>query len=280
MRSSGTLLKPPARPPVDATRAGPDDPPPPSLQNAVTDLSHPIPLHAVQARNRLRQAGVDGTLAVAAYLDLDAGDLERRREAARYLADLSPQEFGDLSESEAEIVRASAAEGLSSDDIELRVICSRVLQIHGPGAQRTRLLGAIADPERRVRWAVVRRFGQYPNELDLTQRRFLLKFLEAGTRDEFAALDTDADGGLSRTEYTGSNDAFASMDRDSNGKVTLAEWIRPVPDAVRADVLALLHRMHAKLSPELEPPGYNPYAPAADQLDSWRQWTAWVEGLK
>jgi hypothetical protein len=70
------------------------------------------------------------------------------------------------------------------------------------------------------------------------------------------------------------------MDQDADGRISLPEWIRPVPDEVRADVLALLHRMHAKLSPELEPPGYNPYAPAADQLDSWRQWTAWVEGLK
>lgn len=280
MRSSGELLKPSVRAPVDATRAGPEDPSPPSLQNDVTSLSHPTPLVAVQARNRLRQAGVDGTLAVAEYLDRDPGAPERHREAARYLTDLTPQEFSDLSESEAEAVRASAAEGLASPDTELRILCARVLQIHGPGAQRTRLLGSIADPERRVRWAVVRRFGQFPHELDLTQRRFLLKFLEAGTRDEFAALDTDGDGALSRGEYTGSAETFASMDHDRNGTVSLPEWIRPVPDAIRADVVALLHRMHAKLSPELEPPGYNPYAPAADQLESWRQWSAWVESLK
>lgn len=280
MRSTGELLQPPKRGPVDATKATPEDPPPPSLRNDVIALSDATPLNRVQAQNRLRQAGVRGTLAVADFIAKDRGDPVRRREAAQFLCDISVQEFSELSQVQGEEVRAAVALGLDDPDVELRALCARVLQVHGPGSQRTRMLAAIADPERKVRWAVVRRFGQNPAELDSTQRRYLITFLEADSREEFASLDSDSDGQLTPNEFKEGPGAFQALDQDGDGSISLSEWVSPVPDSIRADVMALLQQLHAKLTPELEPPGYNPYAPAADQLDAKRQWSEWVDRLK
>jgi hypothetical protein len=274
MDESGVRLAPTPRGPVNAQRKTPDDPPDPRLKEDVLQLSSEIPLERIQADNRLKQAGADGILAVAAFLNDPAAEPLKLIEALRFIASA---DFNELDSAQASTAREAMALCLLHQDATVRVQAARALQVHGPGAQRTVFLTAIGDPERRVRWAVVRRYSDHPAELDEVQRSILLAYLDAGTRTEFSLADLDGDERLSPREFKGTAEAFARLDRDGDGAVSLEEWTSPVPAEVRADVVALLLRIHAKLTPGLKPDGYNPWLPSSDQLDIVSRWKAWNE---
>ena len=235
-------------------------------------LSSEITLERIQADNRPKQAGPKGLLAVAAYLQDPKARPEQLIEALRFMASA---DFGNLDNDQTATVREALAYCLSHKDGKVRVQAARALQVHGPGAQRTVFLTGIGDTERRVRWAVVRRFSDHPDELDKAQRLILLSYLESGSRDDFTAADTDHDGQLTQREYKGGEERFKQLDADHDGNISADEWASPFPSDIRSDVFALLLRMHTKLTPNEKPEGYNPWLPSADQLDivtTWKQW--------
>ncbi len=274
MDEAGVRLAPTPRGPVNAQRKTPDDPPDPRLKEDVLQLSSEIPLERIQADNRLKQAGADGILAAAGFLHDRKAEPRKLIEALRFIASAA---FNELDAGQAAAAREALAHCLGHPDAGVRVQAARALQVHGPGAQRTVFLTAIGDPERRVRWAVVRRFSDSPAELDKNQRGILLGYLDSGTRAEFAGADLDRDERLSAREFKGTSEEFARLDRDGDGAVSLQEWISPVPAEVRADVIALLLRIHGKLTPGQKPDGYNPWLPSSDQLDTVSRWKKWNE---
>lgn len=251
-----------------------------SLRNEVESLASDVPLRRIQATNRLYQADLAGIMATAAFLEeaMALGGTPEPETVGRMVAGIrfiTSSDFGSLEPGEASRVRTILAEALRHDDGRVRVQAARALQVHGPGAQRTAFLAAIGDSETRVRWAVVRRFGDNPRELDKTQRSLLLTFLDAGTRADFESADKDGDEFLDRREYPPTAPDFDRLDRDGDRRVSLDEWLSPVPSEVRADVFALLLRLHGELTPDVEPTGYNPWLPSADQLERVRLWRNW-----
>jgi hypothetical protein len=273
MQRNKDLLQPPVRGPVNDDHRTPDDPANPPLSENVRQLSSDIPLERIQADNRLKQAGTNGLLAVAEFVQSNDAGPNQLSEAVRFL---SAADFSALEADQAAALRAALATALGSKESSVRIPAARALRVHGPGAQRTVFLTAISDPERRVRWEVVQRFSDNPTELDKAQRSILLGYLEAGTREDFASADQDGDGSLSRREFTGDDAEFARMDQDKDNAISAEEWASPYPGVVRSDVTALLNRLHTKLTPDEKPPGYNPWLPSSDQLDIvglWRQWS-------
>ncbi|MCC7510679.1 MAG: EF-hand domain-containing protein [Planctomycetes bacterium] len=269
-------LQPAPRGPVDPAQSGPEDPKAPPLEHDVKMLSSDLPLQRVQADNRLRAAGAAGVLAAARFL-ADAGAAPGAMiEALRFLEDVDIQ---GLDVATREEVRRLLAGALGHKEGRVRSHAARSLQVHGPGSQRTAFLQAIGDAERRVRWAVVRRFGDNPAELDATQREVLISFLQVRTRDRFDQADVNKDLQVTRGEFIGSDEQFQKLDSDGDGRISLEEWTAPAPAPVRADVCELLMRLHAKLTPGLEPIGYNPYAPAADQQGAVDRWSDWSKAL-
>lgn len=276
MSRSSVLLQPEVRGPVDAGRAQPGDPKPPALEQDVVRLASDSMLDRIQADNRLRQAGPEGILAVAHYLANKDAKPSAMIEAMKFLmeAEIEPLEAPARAD-----VRAMLAQTLSHKDGKVRAAAARALQVHGPGSQRAAFLRAIGDSETRVRWAVVRRFGDFPQEVQKAQVLILLGYLTAGTAEDFTRQDTNKDGFLSSTEFMSSADEFTRLDADHDGRVSAREWSSPFDSAVREDVYVLLLRMHEKLTPNLRPIVYNPYAPAAEQLDAVAAWQAWMEAL-
>lgn len=276
MGQSNELLKPEPRGPVDAQRVQPGDPAPPPLAKDVAMLSSDIRLERIQADNRLRQAGQPGLMAAAKYLDDPNAPAKALIEAMNFLmrADLEIMPAAQASE-----VRLRLAALLNHADGKVRAAAARTLQVLGPGSQRTAFLQAIGDTESRVRWAVVRRFGDFPEEADRAQLLILLGFLQAGTDAEFDRIDKDASDSLSREEWVRADDEFKRLDRDGNGGISRSEWIDPVASPVRMDVYQVLLRLHEKLTPDQRPIVYNPYAPAGQQQDSILQWQVWIEAL-
>ncbi|MEZ5990751.1 MAG: hypothetical protein R3E76_00155 [Planctomycetota bacterium] len=271
MAQSKELLSPEVRTPVDSERKDESDPPNPALKDDVPKLSSEIPLERIQADNRLKQAGAKGLLAVASFLYLPKATDAQLIEALRFFASA---DFSILDSDQTATVREALAHSLTHPSGKVRVQAARALQVHGPGAQRTPFLTAIGDTERRVRWAVVRRFSDNPTELDKAQRSILLSYLEAGTRAEFTAADTDGDKALSRREFKGVKDEFDQLAKGDD-QISLEEWISPYPSEIRSDVVALLLRMHGKLTPNEIPEGYNPWLPSSDQLDIVEDWKRW-----
>lgn len=274
MAQSQEQLAPTVRTPVNSERKTADDPPNPPLREDVPLLSSDIPLQRIQADNRLNQAGAKGLLAVAEFLYSKKATAAQLIEALRFAA---AADISNLDPDDTAALREALAHSLSHPDAKVRVQAARALQVHGPGAQRTTFLTAIRDSEIRVRWAVVRRFSDNPRELDKAQRSILLSFLEADTREDFDAADADKDGKLSRREYKGLAESFAMLDANADGAVSREEWASPYPSSVRADVFALLLRIHGKLTPNERPEGYNPWLPSSDQLDIVSDWKQWNE---
>jgi hypothetical protein len=277
IRQSTEGLAPLRREPVDATRetevrVRPTD----DLAEDVRSLSSPVALERIQANNRLRQAGTAGTLAAARFIDNPDATHVEVLEAVQFLADVQVGELDPLDQAE---VREALALCLDRVEPEIRAHAARALQIHGPGPQRTRLLEAIGDPERRVRWAVVRRFGEFPSELNETQRSILIGYLDARSRAEFASADVTGSGSVSRSEFPGNDEEFRRLDRNGDGRIELEEWISPYSSGIRADVVQLLQRLHTSLTPDAQPIGYNPYLPSADQLEKVANWRRWNEQL-
>jgi hypothetical protein len=272
---STVQLQPKPRPSADSTRPG-GDAKSPSLEDHVSLLSSELPLERMQAQTRLRAAGQPGILATARFVAKPDGAPVALVEALRFIED------ADLSQLDAEsleLVRAALADRLKHEHAGVRIRAARALQVHGAGSQRTAFLQAIADPERRVRWAVVRRFGDQPEELKQAQRDVLLSLLRVRAADGFQTADIDQDGKLARAEFTGSDDEFRSLDHDGDGVISQQDWLAGRPSAVRADVIELLLRLHSKHTPADKPPGYNPYAPAAAQQAAVQQWTEWSSAL-
>ncbi len=276
MGESTEQLQPKPRGPVDPAQSGPKDPKSPPLEQDVKLLSSDLPLQRVQADNRLRSAGSAGVLAAARFLEQATVAPGATIEALRFLEDADIQGL-DVPARE-EVLRLLAGV-LRHKDGQVRSHAARSLQVHGPGSQRTAFLQAIGDPERRVRWAVVRRFGDNPAEMDATQREVLISYLQVRTRARFDEADVNKDLQVTRGEFSGSDEQFAKLDSDADGRISLEEWTAPAPTAVRADVCELLMRLHAKLTPGLEPIGYNPYAPAADQQGAVDRWSDWSNAL-
>lgn len=257
---------------MDAQRNAPDDPPDPVLRDDVLQLASETPLERVQANNRIKQAGAEGLVAVADFLDDTDATPVQLVEAIRLLASA---DLAVLDNEQVNLIRDSLAVVLQHTDGRVRVEAARALRIHGPGVHRTLFLTAIADSESRVRWAVVRRFQENPSELDGQQRGILLNYLDARTREEFTSADTDNNGAVSRREFRGTAEAFNRLDRDGNGEISESEWNSPYLSEVRADVVALILGLHSKLTPNERPPSYNPWLASSDQLaelSAWRQW--------
>ncbi|MBZ0136645.1 MAG: hypothetical protein K8I27_09760 [Planctomycetes bacterium] len=278
-QQSAELLKPDVRGPVDAQRSTEDDPADPVLKDDVLQLASDIPLQRVQANNRIKQAGLEGLLAAADFLDDEDATPEQLVEALRLLASADLSEFEP---SQVAHTRDQLAVALVHKDSRVRIEAARAMQVHGPGAQRTLFLTAIGDTERRVRWAVVRRFNDHPNELDKEQREILLDYLSAGTREDFETADTDGNNVLSRREFKDTAERFERL-AGGDDEISEDEWTSPYSSEIRADVVALLLRLHAKLTPNERPESYNPWLASSDQLDvlaEWQRWNARVADTK
>lgn len=161
----------PARPPLE--------PPPqvaaPSaliLDQYARDLASSTPLVRMQASNRLRHAQAEGVKACLRVLENAVAAIAEP--ILRFLSSLDLQDIG--AEHEA-AVRAMAARNLKSPHAPLRVAAAQLLCAAGPGTTRTDFLAAIVDPERKVRWAVVRRFSEFASELENAQLMVLVSFL-------------------------------------------------------------------------------------------------------
>lgn len=276
MAAGSTLLKPQARGPVEGQRALPDDPPAPPLAEDVARLASDIRLERVQADNRLRQAGSSGVMAAARYLGKSNAPAANLVEAMNFLI---KSEVNALAAADASEVRDRLASALTHPHGKVRATAARALQVLGPGDQRTAFLQAIGDPETRVRWAVVRHFGDYPGDADRAQLLILLGYLRAGTEAEFGRLDADGNGEVSRTEFVRGADEFARLDKNADGKISRAEWLEPVDSGVRTDVYQILLRLHEKLTPDQRPIVYNPLSPAGEQQDAITGWQAWIDAL-
>ena len=276
MQLNEELLSPPPRGPVNDEKRTPDDPDTLPLPEYVRRLSSDIPLERIQADNRLKQAGTKGLLAVAVFVGGSDADPKQLAEAVRFIASA---DFAGLEADQATTMREALARALAHTDSTVRIPAALALRVHGPGAQRTVFLTAITDPVRRVRWEVVQRFSDNPTELDKAQRSILFGYLEAGKRADFTSADQDGDGSLTRREFSGTDAEFAKLDADANAAISSDEWASPIASEIRADIMALLFRLHTKLTPDEKPPGYNPWLPSSDQLDIVQLWRNWSDKL-
>jgi hypothetical protein len=274
MKQRNERLRPEVRGPIDNTRRVEADPPPPAMDHDVMLLASPNALDRIQADNRLRARGVEGILVVARFLPRTGTTTEQLVEAVEFLtgADLK-----DLDAAQGADVRALLAVLLAPErPAAVRKAAAWALRAHGPGAQRTVFLRAIEDKERAVRWAVVERFGENPQEVEDTQRLLLVKLLQAGTADEFAKHDENKDGFLAPIEFT-TEEEFKRMDVDNDRRISEQEWLFPVDSAIRTDVVDLLRRLHARLTPLDAQINYNPDLPGGQQREAYGLWKAWAE---
>lgn len=280
MRESYTRLQPESRDLLDSTKAedDEDEPPAPSLDHDVAQLSSPLPLQRLQAENRLRAAGDAGMLAAARFLDREGAEPRALIEALHFLEDIDLAAMGPEA---AEEVRGVLSRVLRHDDAGVRAEAARALQIQGPGLQERVFFEAIADADRRVRWPVVRYFGENPRKLSRENRSRLVRMLAARSAAAFEAADSDSDGAVSRDEFmaldAGTQLEFEMLDADKDDALTAQEWSAGWPSYVRADAIQLLQRLHRKLTPDEARIGYNPYAPPAEQqtaVDAWMAWNA------
>lgn len=250
-----------------------------SLEGRVLLLTSEDPLQRMQGANALRadlEAGVNEILS-----SLPVASVEVLLRIA-ILEWLKTSEVPDLSSELQVRLRACLADLLNDDSAEIRRHVAEIFQRFGPEEKRTEFLKAIADEDRRVRWSVVHYFGGNQNELNRIQRLILVGYLNAGKRDEFYQLDTNNDYTISDREWKQDAASFKQFDRNDDGDITFDEWINPYPASIRADVYALLLRLHEAHSPTEKPYGYNPYADATDQLKAvqiWRTWGQSVEDL-
>jgi hypothetical protein len=157
------LLEPPVQAPAPLALA---------LEQCAKDLASSTTLVRMQAANRLRHAHVDGVKACLRVLE--SAEATVSEPIFRFLSSLDLQDIG--AEPEA-AVRAIAARNLKSPHAPLRVAAAQLLCAAGPGTMRTDFLAAIVDPERKVRWAVVRRFSEFASELENAQLMVLVSFL-------------------------------------------------------------------------------------------------------
>ena len=270
--------QPDVRSPIDPLKA-PEDEPAMSLEGRVLLLTSEDPLQRMQGANALRadlEAGVNEILS-----SLPVASVEVLLRIA-ILEWLKTSEVPDLSSELQVRLRACLADLLNDDSAEIRRHVAEIFQRFGPEEKRTEFLKAIADEDRRVRWSVVHYFGGNQNELNRIQRLILVGYLNAGKRDEFYQLDTNNDYTISDREWKQDAASFKQFDRNDDGDITFDEWINPYPASIRADVYALLLRLHEAHSPTEKPYGYNPYADATDQLKAvqiWRTWGQSVEDL-
>lgn len=274
MKERNEAMRPEVRGPIDNSRRTDTDPEPPALDHDVMLLASPNALERIQADNRLRARGVEGIMTVARFLPRTGTTPEQIVEAVEFLTGAS---LAELDAAQNADVRAILAALLAADrPTPVRKAAAWALRAHGPGAQRTAFLRAIEDKERTVRWAVVERFGENPAEVEDTQRLLLVKLLQAGTAEEFAKHDEDKDGFLSSIEYT-AEEEFKRLDADKDGRVSEHEWLFPVDSATRTDVIDLLRRLHARLTPLEAQINYNPDLPGGQQREAYGQWKAWAE---
>jgi len=276
MEQRNRQFQPPPRGPLEVSRREKDDPALPDPELDVKRLASPSRLERMQAENRLRARGAEGLMEVARSTS-GPGEPEQRVKAIEFVmnADLEI-----ISAEQAAEVRTLLAGGLdSARPASVRAAAAWALRVHGPGSEQTPFLLAIKDSERRVRWAVVERLGANPTEVNATQCLILVSLLRAGTAEEFDGMDGNRNGVLERTEFSRSDEEFARLDADADGAVSRDEWINPVSPAVRTDVVALLLRVQANLTPGRKPINYNPDLPAGEQLEAVAQWQAWAESL-
>lgn len=253
------------------------DEPAMSLSRRVPLLISKYPLLRMQAANALRADLSVGVKEVLKFLP--DGNISPQVKNA-ILEWLKTTEVSTL-DSELQIwLRTCLAGLLNNSDPAIRRNVAEIFQLFGPDEQRTRFLLSITDVDKRVRWAVVGYFGHHTSEVNRTQRLILVGFLSAGERGEFDQLDTDNDGNITRREWKTDEAAFSQFDKNSDGDITFEQWINPYPDVIRADVYALLLRLHEVHSAGEKPCGYNPYADATDQLKAVQTWRTWGQSVE
>lgn len=238
------------------------------------DLAHPDPLRQIHCNDHLRNAGDEGILAVLKASVKKIPDDAWMVEALEFLGASNESMYTEETVTSVQDFLNQCL-GDSRDDI--RVASARAFDMWSAGEHRTDLLGAIADSNLRVRWAVVRYFGSRVPDMTSAQIKILLDYLDAPPAAGFIAADSDQNGELSRREFPLDSARFDSFDHDRNDSVSREEWDSPVPSAVRADVFSLMLRIHEARSGSERPVGYNPYASSATQSESVRKWRAWAD---
>ncbi len=143
-----------------------------SLEICAQDLASIAPLARLQAANTLKRAGAEG---IAACLKvLGAGEAGM---VGRILDFFASQDIDSLPADVQSAMRAAAAKNLKSGESPVRVAAAQMLAALGAGGVRTEFLSAITDSERKVRWAVVQRFSEHPEELQNAQLMLLVSFI-------------------------------------------------------------------------------------------------------
>lgn len=156
-------LNPPANAPSPAASA---------LDQCVQDLAAPTPLARLQAAGQLRRAGNEGIAACLRAMPAGSAVVVARIFDFFASLDIDSMEAGVQAE-----VRAAAAKHLKSADAQVRVAAAHMLAALGAGGARTEFLSAVTDSERKVRWAVVQRFSEHPDELQNAQLMLLAGYL-------------------------------------------------------------------------------------------------------
>ncbi|MHC4840396.1 MAG: EF-hand domain-containing protein [Planctomycetota bacterium] len=272
MAKSVKLNEPDVRSPINTEKVADSDPVLP-LSERVSQLTNPDALIRMQAANVLSADLESGVVEVLTFL---TNGLVEAVVKEAILIWLKTTDIPDLSQGLQTELRTCLANLLSTATPEVRRHAAENFYRFGPDEQRTRFLLSITDEQKRVRWAVVNYFGEKPNEVNRTQRLILVGFLDAGKREDFNLLDTNNDSAITRREWKQDDDSFKRFDKNGDGDIKLDEWINPYSAVIRADVYALLLRLHAAQSPKEKPFGYNPYADATDQLEAVQIWRTWA----
>lgn len=217
----------PERPPLDQSA---DAPPlqPSQLEHWAEELGSPSALTRTQAANRLQQARGEGVAACLRKIDSAADPV-----VARVLDFLAVLDLHDVAPEHLEPARSAAARRLKSASEAVRVAAACMLCAAGPGSARTDFLGAITDGARKVRWAVVRRFSDHPDELENAQLMLLASYLGdtklgAAVRADVHTLLLAAHDAFSRGQRPESYDPYADVSSQRSAIVGWESWARTV----------------------------------------------------
>jgi hypothetical protein len=221
------VLAAPERPRLNPPPEAPAQPAD-SLETCVRELASSLPLARIQAANQLKRAAAEGISACLRVL-LKADVLVN----TRILEFLAAQDYEAYSADVLEGVREAAAKQLKIEVAAVRQAAAQMLGTLGAGGARTEFLSAITDKERKIRWAVVQRFAEHPDELGNAQLMVLANYLgdsklDSATRGDVYTLLLAVFEKYSRGLKPESYDAFADPKSQAACVTAWEGWARAV----------------------------------------------------
>lgn len=225
--SRANELAAPERPKLNPPQGAPAQPAD-SLETSARELASTLPLTRLQAANQLKRAAAEGIYACLRVL-AKSGDLVN----ARILEFLAAQDYEAYSADVLAGVREAAAKQLKVDVASVRQAAAQMLGTLGAGGARTDFLSAITDKERKIRWAVVQRFAEHPDELGNAQLMVLVSYLgdsklDSATRSDVYTLLLAVFERYSRGLKPEGYDPFADPKAQGSSVAAWESWARVV----------------------------------------------------